>query len=467
MLWSEGKEGTLMAAVKKPKVVVIGAGSLFFGRQALFAMVDSPVLREGTLAYVDTDEETLQRMMKLGEMVVERSGAPLTLEGSTDRKDVLPGADFVVLSFAHRGAYYRGVDCRVSLEYGVRMCSGDTIGPGGIFRAMRSLPEALKIAEDVKKLCPDAWVINYVNPTAVNGLGLARHGGVKTFALCDGLHMPHVKRNYMVGCRVVKSKEEITPEMEERFDLRIGGVNHFTWLLSATFDGRDVTDGFRETLKERAAHEEDSGGSKERFNASYSLELWDIFGLCPTCIAHTKEYVPYWQGKSVAPDRLPPLAIFDAEARMKKHEAMKVEVEEYITGKKPLDEFFSTMSHDHATDIIAAMWSGKGIFYVNTFNRGAIGNLPDDSFLEVLCEVNMDGIKPLETGDFPLGLRSLQMQVIDTHELTVEAIVNFDRDLLKRAMLTDPIVNSIADAEKIMENLFREEKDVLPREWFE
>src|SRR5690606_32986864 len=180
-----------------PKVVVIGAGSLFFGRQAIWQMVHSPHLNNGTLALVDNNPERLDRMAKLAEMEVAENNVPLKIEAAYNWKDVLPGADFVVLSFANRTVYYRGIDCTISEKYGIRMCSGDTIGPGGIFRAMRELPVIMDCIRDIETMCPDAWVINYINPSAVNGMALARYAPhIKSFALCDSLHMPHVKRRY-------------------------------------------------------------------------------------------------------------------------------------------------------------------------------------------------------------------------------------------------------------------------------
>ena len=451
-----------------PKVVVVGAGSMFFGRQALWQMLSSDVLKTGTLAYVDTDEDRLNKMLALGRVLVEHLDSSLTLEGSTDRRDVLPGADFVVLSFADRGVRFRGIDCEISVKYGVRMCSGDTIGPGGIFRAMRELPVILDVADDAAELCPDAWVINYINPTAVNGLGLMRHAKVKSFALCDGLHMPHVKRNYMVRAGVAPKAGDITPEMEEKFDLRIGGVNHFTWLLSAAYEGRDVTPQIRASLERSAAAEKDEGHSKQKFNSSYSLQLWNIYGLYPACIGHTKEYVPYWQGYTVAEEELPPLSIFDADERQKRHDAMWSEIDDYLSGQKPPADFMTSFKPDHATDIIESMWGGLGKkFYTNTANQGAIDNMDDDAFFELLCEVDMDGPRPLPTGTLPPGVRSITQQVLETHELTVEAIVKRDRALLRRAMLLDPIVNSIADGDAIIDELLEAEKDALPKEWFE
>jgi len=228
---------------QSPKVVLIGAGSLFFGRAAIWQMTHSEHLNKGTLALVDTDEVNLKRMSTLAEKVIEHTGVPLALESSTDAKDVLPGADFVVLSFADRSAKFRGIDCRVSEKYGIRMCSGDTIGPGGIFRVLREFPHILSYAKDIEKLCPDAWVINYINPTAANGIGLQKMApNLKSFALCDGLHMPRVKISYAIRAGIIEDGETLTPELDKDFDFRIAGVNHFTWLMKANYKGEDMGD---------------------------------------------------------------------------------------------------------------------------------------------------------------------------------------------------------------------------------
>jgi len=454
--------------MQHPKVVVIGAGSLFFGRQVLWNMLHCEVLRRGTLAYVDVDGSRLDRMVKLARLMVAHLKSPLAVEGSTDRRKVLTGADFVVLSFARDGVKYRRLDCEISAKYGVRMCSGDTVGPGGIFRAARELPEILRVAADVKELCSDAWVINYVNPTTTNGIGLMRHApDVKSFAMCDSLHMPHVKRDFLVSAGVAPDKESVTPEMEKEFELRIAGVNHFPWLLGAAYRGEDVTPQIRKQIERAAAGEKDEGYSKARFNNSYTLELWDLFGLCPVNIGHTKEYVPYWQGKDVSRSKLPPLALFDATERQKLHDAMWEEVDGYLSGRIPESRFMETHAPDHATDVIESMWGSLGKrFYVSSPNRGAVSNMDDDAFLELLSDIDMRGPRPLAVGSFPRGIRALEQQILETHELAVEAIVRCDRKLLRRALMLDPIVNSIADGDHIVEELLDAEKAALPECWY-
>ena len=235
-----------------PKVVVIGAGSLFFGREVIWQMTHSEHLRNGCLALVDTDAERLDKMGRLAELVAAQTGAPLQIEVHANWKDALPGADFVVLSFAVDTVRYRGIDCDISAKYGVRMCSGDTIGPGGILRAMRDLPAVLDCAADVASLCPDAWLINYINPSAVNGIALAKFApAVKSFALCDSLHMPHIKIRQALLAGIIDEASQWTAELDDVFDLAIAGVNHFTWLLHARYAGRDVTPQIVDSLRKR------------------------------------------------------------------------------------------------------------------------------------------------------------------------------------------------------------------------
>ena len=131
-------------------------------------------------------------------------------------------------------------------------------------------------------------------------------------------------------------------------------------------------------------------------------------------------------------------------------------------------EFFEKVATDHATDVIEGMWGDLGKrFYINQPNQGAVSNFDDDAFFELLSDVDMKGPRPVEIGDMPRGLKGLTHQVLDTHELTVEAAVTCDRTVLRRAMLTDPIVNSIPDADKITEELLEAERDALPEAWFE
>ncbi|WP_091156066.1 glycoside hydrolase family 4 [Paenibacillus sp. 453mf] len=460
----------MIISIQHPKVVVLGAGSLFFGRQAIWQMVHSEHLNKGTLALVDTNEERLNKLVQLAKMVVQANKADLKIEGSIDRRQVLKDADFVVLSFAEDTVKYRGLDCAISEKYGIRMCSGDTIGPGGIFRAMRELPVIMECARDIEELCPEAWVINYINPSTVHGIALTRYAPkLKSFALCDSHHMPHKKIIYAERAGIINNRSEYTAEIDNKFDLRIAGVNHFTWLLKAEYEGRNVLPAIAESLKRSAETETVGGdtGAKALFNDAISYQLYDIFGYVPTCTAHTKEYVPYYQGLGKLKDAIPPLSIWETEDRYKRHEEMWEQVDHFISGKIPIEQYMTSFGPDHATDIIENMVGGLGKpFYINTLNMGAVTNMNDDAFLELLCEVDMNGVKPLPVGEMPRGIRGMQELVLDTHELTAEAVIEGSREKLRRAMLTDPLVNSIADADQIIIELLELEKEMIPEHWY-
>ncbi len=459
-----------MTAVQHPKVVVIGAGSLFFGRQAIWQMVFSEHLNTGTLALVDTDSERLERMTTLAEMVVADAGVSLKIESANNWKDVLPDADFVVLSFAEKTVYYRGIDCTISEKYGIRMCSGDTIGPGGIFRAMRELPVIMDCIRDIEQLCPDAWVINYINPSAVNGMALARYAPqVKSFALCDSLHMPHIKQRYAQRAGIIHEGETLSEDQNARFDMRITGVNHFTWMLKAEYDGENVMPNIAEAIRQIAATEDTGGdgGAKALYNNRIAHQLYEIFGYIPVCVAHTKEYMNYWQGKSILENDIPPLSIWETEDRYDRHDAMWKQVDSFIDSTVPIHTYKDVIGADHATDIIENMVGGLNKpFYVNVPNNGAVSNMNDDAFLELLCDIDMDGPKPRPVGEMPRGIRGMQEVILDVHELTAEAVVKGDYGLLRRAMLSDPLVTSIADADAILSELLEIERDILPDVWY-
>ena len=433
-------------------------------------MVASRYLNGGTLALVDTDLERLEILKTVAKKVIAEAGVPLKLETSGDWKDSLPGSDFVVLSFARDTVKYRGIDCEVAEKYGIRMCSGDTIGPGGVFRAMREFPLILACAQDIERLCPDAWVINYINPSAVHGIGLQRFAPkLKSFALCDSLHMPHVKRRYAQRAGIIGENEAFSEDLDKRFDLRIAGVNHFTWMLKAEFAGADVMPKTAESIRLQAATETDGGdtGAKAKFNNKIGYALYEAFGYLPVCVSHTKEYMRYWQGLGKTEGEVPPLSIWETEDRYRRHEAMWRQLRDFASGKTPIGEYMDTFGPDHATDIIENMVGKLGKpFYVNTPNEGAVTNMRDDAFLELLCDVDMSGPKPRPVGEMPRGLRATQELILETHELTAEAIAKHDKTLLRRALLTDPLTNSLADTDALMGELLEREREALPAYWY-
>ncbi len=445
--------------MKPPKIVIIGAGSLFFGRQAIWSAAHLAGLRGCTLSLVDINPDRLEKLTKLAHLATAEAG--VRVEATDDYRQALRGADFVVLSFSKDNTHYRRIECEVGAKYGIRSCSGDTIGPAGVFHAMREFPAILEIAHAVEEICPDAWLINYVNPSATMGIGLMRHSKAKSIALCDTHHMPGKKQSYL---------EFIGEDLSQMpsFDLRIAGVNHFTWMLKAELNGKDVMPRIRDAFYQSGLADTDVGDAKGRFNNFITAQLADLFGAIPTCTGHTKEYVPFYQGRAAIQERIPPLSVFDCDARDRWTNRVWEEIDDFVSGKTPMSEFHSTIKSDHATDLIQTMVIEDGrSYYINTANRDgveggkAVGNLPEDAFLELECRLDRNGPRPLPVGDFPLGLRYLQYLILDIHELTIEAIMRRDRNLLVRALSIDPLVNSIATAKVVIDELFEREKEAL------
>ena len=455
--------------MKGPKVVLIGAGSVFFGRQTIWSMVSKDALSLGTLALVDTDRELLGTMTRITERAIEAKGAPLKLEASTDRKKVLKGADFVILAFAVEGVKLRGVDAAVSTKHGMIMCSADTIGPGGTFRTLREVPRQNAILKDVQRLCPDAWVINWVNPTAAMGIAMMRHfPHLRTMAICDGPHNPRFDDRLIVRAGLAKDAADISDQLRSRVLIRSGGVNHFNWLVEMRHKGRDLMPRVMDSLARAAAASHDGVKTAKRNQTSeIANQLAQAVGYVPMCVWHTQEYLPYFQGHDVDKKRALKIRQWEVSVRRAWMRNSWGDMKRIASGRRPIDDFLAKTTPDHASDIIEAMWSGRRgkRFYINTLNRGAVTNMTDDAYLELPSVVDMNDVKPLPFGPMPRPLTGYLQRVLDEHELAVEAAVTCDRKVLRQALLASMVATSIPDAEAVMDELIRREKQYLPRAW--
>jgi len=486
-----------------PKITVIGAGSFFFGREIIHTLATRKTFGQATLALVDTRPDVLDTMIRLARRVFEATGCGVTVTGSTDRCEVMPDSDFVVLSFSERNMHYRKLDTEIAAKHGMRMCSSDSTGPGGIFRSLREVPVALAIAGDVQRLAPQAWVINLVNPANVLAIALRRYApDVRSFALCDGHHEPRRTVWWLQKVGVLSTEDVaasvggagessstqddglgkvvspgradnvMTQEMWDKLDLAIGGVNHFVWMLRFNYDGKDMFPEVRRWMEGEIEKEKADPGdwSKTRYNAHYMKVLFDIYGVCPCHIGHTKEYVPFFQGHGMQPVVPEPLWTFDADKRGADMAATWRETEQYAAGELGVEHFLEHVNRkgEHASDVIESMWTGlHKRFYVITDNRGAASNMADDAMLELRCDVDMEGPRPLPFGAFPRGVLAMQQQVLDAHELTAEAAVTCDRAILRRAMMTDPMCVNIPDGDACIEELLEAERDILPARWYQ
>jgi len=457
-------------AMKRPKVVLIGAGSAFFGRQTIWSMVSKPALSNGTLALVDVDPKKLGWMERIARRCIATRKVPLKLEVATDRKQVLKGADFVILAFANHGVELRGRDARISTKHGMIMCSADTIGPGGTMRTLREVPRQAEILKDVERLCPEAWVINWVNPTAAMGIAMMRHfPRLKTMAICDGPHNPRFDNRLMVEAGLVASAEEVTDALRSRVRIRSGGVNHFNWLVAMTCDGKDLTERIKRRLRQasQAMHVASSEDGKADLANRIASQVADAIGYVPMCIWHTQEYLPYFQGHDLDKKAALTIRQWDVAVRRKWMNECWTDMRNVASGKRPVADFLEKTTADHACDIIETMWAGlpHRYFYINVPNNGAVPNLADDAFLELPCVVNRNEVRPLPFGPMPRPLTGYLQRVLDEHELAVEAAVSCDRKVLRQAFLASMVAVSIPDVDACIAEMLAAEKKYLPAAW--
>ena len=459
------------AGSQSPKVVLIGAGSVFFGRQTIWSMVSKAALSGGTLALADTDETKLRWLESLARRAIEARGVPLRLELSTDYRELLPGADFVILAFAVEGVTLRGVDSEISTRHGMIMCSGDTIGPGGTMRTLREVPRQTEILQEVRRTCPQAWVINWVNPTAAMGIAMMRHfPDLKTLAICDNPHNPRFDDQLIIRAGLAESREAITDALRSRVKIRVTGVNHFNWLIEMRLGEEDLTGRIKEALRHATQEEHVASSEDSKINLANRIasDLAENLGYVPMCIWHTMEYLPYFQGHGV--NRADTVAInqWRVDIRRQWMQEGWDDMAALASGSRPIADYLENTTADHASDIIEAMWTGSGkVFYINTPNQGAVPNMPDDAFLELPSRVDLTAVRPLAFGEIPRPLTGFIHRVLDEHELAVEAATTCCRQTLRQALLASMVAVNIADVNACMEELLEAERDYLPAAWFQ
>ena len=259
------------------KIVLIGAGS-GFGSRLSVDILSFPEFQDSTIALVDINAESAEGVRRFVQSVVDHHSLPAQVVAATDRREVLEGADFVVTAISVGGPAYNGVpyyyEIQIPQSYGVSQQVGDTVGPGGVFRTLRSAPEMLAICHDMEELCPDALLLNYTNPMAMLTWIMTEGSSIRNIGLCHSVQGTH---NQLAGYIGLPS-DEITDW--------VGGINHMSWFLRFERDGQDLYP----LLFQAAEDEEIYGRDRVRF------EILKHFGYFVTeSTRHMSEYVPYFR----------------------------------------------------------------------------------------------------------------------------------------------------------------------------
>lgn len=431
-----------------PKITLLGAGSGF--TQVLFKdILNIEGLDRGVIGLVDIDRKRLDVNIKLMHRLLEIMGKEKTwkIEASTDRQDVLKGTDYLISTIEVSGTRCVRHDNDIPLKYGINQCIGDTIGPGGVMKALRTLPVFLEILDDAKKLCPNALIMNYTNPMSIISLAATRYTDQRYVGLCHSVQGTSKKLARFAG----------VPYDEMIWEC--GGINHMAWFTRLEHKGRDLYP----RLNDYAEDPEFLKQDPVRF------EIMKQFGYFVTeSSGHFSEYVPYFRkrknlikkhcgkgylgGSGFYADNWPDWRKETDKARR-----------EMARGRKEIN---LKRSHEYASDIIESHFLDKtGIIYASVPNTGLISNLPQTGVVEVAVLVDKRGFTPTHFGALPEQVAALCRSNMAVFELTAQGILNHDRESLIHAMMLDPLsaaVCSPAEIREMAEELFKAERRYIP-----
>jgi alpha-galactosidase len=420
-----------------PKVTYIGAGSAVFARQVMTDILAIDGLDRGTFALVDIDAERLDLARRIAERLVARAGKDWRVVASTERRDVVADSSFVVNSIEVAGRENVHHDYDIPLKYGVDQCIGDTIGPGGIFKALRTGPTWLEILDDVRRLCPEAVVLNYTNPMSILTLAAIRAGGLQVVGLCHSVQSTS---------RLLARFLDVP---YEDLEWRCAGINHNAWFTELSAAGRDLYPRLREVARTPGAYEQDP----VRFEVMLHLGAF-----VTESSGHFSEYVPYFRKRPDLVQRYSRSG-YRGESGFYAHgwpawqEDHRRLAEEWASGQKPMP---ADRSSEYAADIVEAVVLNRPkVIYGNVENRGLIENLPEGGCVEVPCLVDRNGVQPCHFGRLPEQLAALNRSHMAVHELVVQALLHSDRQAAKHALMIDPLTAAVCSLEEI-DGLFEE-----------
>jgi len=440
------------------RIAFIGAGSTIFMRNIVGDALRLPALSGADIALMDIDETRLAESALVAQALADRLRAPARITTHTDRRAALDGADFVVTAFQIGG--YRPAtvtDFEVPRRRGLRQTIGDTLGVGGIMRGLRTVPHLWAVAGDMAELCPDAWLLQYVNPMAINTWSLAeRFPRLRQVGLC-----------HSVENSVVEIAHDLDlPASDIRH--RVAGVNHVAFFLALEHAGHDLYPKLREGW--RSGRLPKPPLLMPRCANRVRYEVMDHLGyFCTESSEHLAEYVP-WFIKRDRPDLIETFAI-PLDEYPKRCEEQMAEWQDRAAalrrpGADPAGIVADTASHERAADLMNAIVTDCPItLHGNLPNRGQIPQLPAGAAVETPCLVDANGVQPTMVADIPPQLVALMRSQINVQELVVRALVEERRDHIHHAAMMDPHTAAELDLRQIstlVEELIAAHGDWLP-----
>jgi alpha-galactosidase len=418
-------------------VTIIGGGSYQWGPELMADLFGTPSLAGMHLVLQDINPAPLPRMEALAHKLIGALGAEATVAVTTDRKSALEGADFVIVCISTGGFRSMAVDLEVPAAHGITQTVGDSVGPGGINRALRNIPVLVGIGHDMEQICPDAWLFNITNPMTTLTRAVCRETSIKTVGLC------HEVGNFTMDLAIALRKpwEAVQPS--------VLGVNHFPVLTDLKVEGEDGFAIIRDLLDEvgglaalapHPGREEAEKFSKLDFAQRHALKLtlFDRWGTFPAAgDRHIAEFLSFALTPESEWGAAYNIALTPIERREENAARDVANVEAWLDGSKPLQTW---QSGELPSPMIEAMLTGVPFEApVNTPNTGQAPDLPDGVVVESICVIGGDGIRGRDVSRLPGPYAEIVRRHTATQEVTVEAALRGDRSLAAQAFALDPL----------------------------
>jgi len=402
------------------KIAMIGAGSLVFGRTLLNDMLAVPALEGATYALMSPTETRLRRMEAFAKRMVQENRVKAKVYATTDRRKAIRNADYIICMIQVGGLEAFQLDYEIPLKYGVDQCIGDTLGPGGVFRALRSIPVLVEMAKDIAEVAkPGALLLNYTNPMAMCCYALGKAAEIQYVGLCHGVQTTLDLISGYVG----------VPKAE--IDYLCAGTNHMAWFLRLEHKGRDLYPLFKANCEKPEYY----------VNEKVRIEVMRHFGYFMTeSTGHLSEYVPWFRASERARKLYCDQPSFGGESGAY-YKWSRAVAERYGTDQLQHESpTLAPRSAEYCSYILEAKATGIPFrLQGNVRNDGYITNLPDGCCVEVPVYVDREGLHPLRVGALPVQLAALNQSNVSVQTLAVEAALTSDVELAMQAVALDPL----------------------------
>jgi alpha-galactosidase len=454
------------------KIAIIGAGSASFGPNTLAAIMREPDLQGSEIALIDKDEAVLEIVVKVAERMSKEWGAQMNVRANTDRRELLPGSDFVIVSIESgpREKLWQ-LDWEIPVRHGLRQPYAENGGPGGLMHACRQIPQFMNIALDMEQLCPEAWLINYSNPLPRITRALTKYSKVKVAGKCHQINAGYALLASLLRSHIGEGMHEgessdISPDSDQfdravelgrqHFQILSAGLNHFIWLLEIR--DKQTGEDLYPILREVAKHEAQS-------NHPLTMDLFRVFGYCPIAgDAHLSEYLPWVHDPVARPWKKYDINIYDWAGGEVARTALIEQMAKLSAGADSLAKLRKSRS-EGAVELITAIGQDD-LYYdeaVNIPNNGSIAWLPEETVVEIPAMVDGRGIRGLQIDDLPAPIAELMRREANLVELAVDAAVTGDKQLALQALLLDPMINDIDRGRAILDDYLQSFAPYLPQ----